>query len=221
MTPYPISFQWVQLLLKLICHLCFNYSCREDVPTGNDLDQEEIASAVKTFLQCSSITAYSCDLCLYQSRFSSLCFCFIFFFFFFPFSIWLVFWNIIIWVRIDWSCGSDRNRNVFHVFYFIVIFFDPTYDRYFGTSLFELEIDWSCGSDGQGWIKWFLPQEQGFKLKAPLHIVITPMWWFPCHFLGVVLPAPSLYPRLLMGKRNWWSKTITTHVTWLIPPRFD
>ena len=83
MTPYPISFQWVQLLLKLICHLCFNYSCREDVPIGNDLDQEEIASAVKTFLQCSSVTAYSCDLCLYQSRFSSLCFCFILFGFFF------------------------------------------------------------------------------------------------------------------------------------------
>ena len=33
------------------------------------------------------------------------------------------------------------------------------------------------GSQGGG--KWFLPQEQGFKVKTLLHIPITSMWWFP------------------------------------------
>ena len=34
------------------------------------------------------------------------------------------------------------------------------------------------------WIKWYLPQEQGFKMKTPLHIPVTTMWWFPQFFLS-------------------------------------
>ena len=51
----------------------------------------------------------------------------------------------------------------------------------------EADIDWHfCVRNSQplalvlrGWIQWFLPQEQGFKMKNPLHILITSKWWFP------------------------------------------
>ena len=51
----------------------------------------------------------------------------------------------------------------------------------------------------QGWMIWFLPQQQGFNMKisfiSKLH-QCDDFLNFPCHFLGAVLLARALYPRL-------------------------
>ena len=43
----------------------------------------------------------------------------------------------------------------------------------------------------QRWTKYFLPQEQSFKLKISLHIPFTLMWWFPQFFLS--FPGRSVH----------------------------
>ena len=71
----------------------------------------------------------------------------------------------------------------------------------------------------QGWIKWFLTQEQGFKMKTPLHIPNTSMWWFPqfsLSFPGSGAPCSRIlsmpgFPLVLLQPGKLGSSEKCTH----------
>ena len=68
----------------------------------------------------------------------------------------------------------------------------------------------------QGWIKWFLPLQQSFKMKTPLHIPITSMWWFPLFSLSFphsrTLSMPGMHNDCEMTSLPAWNHIDCIHV---------